>query len=203
MQRFILFFVAAMFSISAMTETDLTQEKEIKWWETRNDKAQQNDLYFPHNIHMEVMEQEGDSCMMCHSFSANSIIDEQTLRAVTVIANEPLKQICHDCHVVDLRAPWRCELCHADPASIWPDDHKFGYIQHHSEDARRDEAACNECHLDLRFCTDCHFRRDTSGEDYHPMGYQSRHGIDARMMASNCGRCHNNFYCSDCHRSKR
>ncbi len=202
--RLIFFIFALLLGVTAYSETtDTAEKKQQTWWEKRNAMAEQADIFYPHNVHMEAMEEEGDSCLLCHSYSANSIVDEKQLKPITTIANESLEQICHDCHVVDLRAPWRCDLCHPDVTKIWPDDHNFGYVLHHSEDARRNEDACRECHLDLSFCTDCHFRRDTSGDDYHPMGYQSRHGIEARMMASNCGRCHNAFYCDDCHRSKQ
>jgi len=179
------------------------KKKEPKWWEKRIEQRDRADIYYPHNAHMEVMDQEGDSCMLCHSFNVINEVDKNVIESITTIANEPLETICHDCHVTDLRGPWRCQLCHPDPSAIWPDDHNFGYIKHHSEDARNDEQVCKTCHLDVAFCTDCHFRRDTSGKDYHPMGYQSRHGIDARMMASNCARCHNGFFCDDCHRNKR
>lgn len=196
----LLMMIMISISFTAYTYEKEPEEKTETWWEKRYSR---NDIYYPHNAHMEVMEEEGDSCMLCHTFGKNTIVDEEQLKDITTIANEPLEKICHDCHVEEKRAPWRCDLCHPDPKKIWPDDHKFSYILHHGEDARRDESACRECHLDIAFCSDCHFRRDTSGPDYHPMGYQSRHGIDARMMASNCGRCHNSFYCSDCHRRKR
>lgn len=171
---------------------------DFKWWEKREERR---DIRYPHNAHMAVMEKEGDSCMLCHSFRGTEVSDDKTLTALTTIANEPLKAICHDCHVVENRAPWRCELCHDDKTRIWPADHNFGYIEHHGETARRDEAACRECHLDLTFCTDCHFRRDTRGTGYHPLAYRSLHGIEARMMPSNCARCHNTPYCDECHRA--
>jgi hypothetical protein len=172
------------------------------WWKIRNAKEKRADIFYPHNAHMQTMEKEGDSCLLCHTFNKNFELKPDRLRAITTIANESLEKICHDCHVDDLRAPWRCNLCHPDPEKIWPNDHNFNYKLHHSEDARRNETICKTCHLDLSFCTNCHLRRDTSGADYHPMGYQSRHGMEARMMGGNCGRCHNNFYCRDCHRSK-
>ena len=172
------------------------------WWDTRNAKEKRGDIFYPHNAHMQAMDEEGDSCLLCHTFNKNFELKQDRLRAITTIANESLEKICHDCHVDDLRAPWRCELCHPDPEKIWPNDHNFNYTLHHSEDARRDEKICKTCHLDLSFCTNCHLRRDTSGADYHPMGYQSRHGMEARMMAGNCGRCHNSFYCRDCHQNK-
>ena len=191
------------FLLAFMTTTVLGGAPSLKnktWWEKR---MQREDIYYPHIIHKQAMDQEGDSCMLCHSFSKNKLTDEQQLKALTTIANEPLEKVCHDCHVDDLRAPWRCDLCHKDKTKIWPDDHNFNYIDNHGEDARRNEAICRTCHLEVSYCSDCHFRRDTSGPDYHPMGYQSSHGIEARLMASNCGRCHNSMYCDDCHRNKR
>ncbi len=208
------------FTVSAISENitlkkDSPQKTRVKkgevkkgevkkkiWWKARNAKKSQADIFYPHNAHMQTMDEEGDSCLLCHTFNKNFELKQDRLRAITTIANESLEKICHDCHVDDLRAPWRCNLCHPDPEKIWPNDHNFNYTRHHSEDARRDEKICKTCHLDLSFCTNCHLRRDTSGADYHPMGYQSRHGMEARMMAGNCGRCHNSFYCRDCHRSK-
>lgn len=174
--------------------------KEDKWWQKR---AVGQEIHYPHNIHMEAMNKEGDSCLLCHSFNQNSRVDEKQLAALETIANEPLKAICHDCHLDDLRAPWRCDLCHLNPKTIWPNDHDFNYLTRHGEDARHDEKSCRTCHVAISFCTDCHFRRGRVGENHHELGYQSRHGIDARMMPSNCGRCHSGLFCSDCHRRKK
>jgi len=195
---------------TAFAESTINPEspEKKKWWENR---IKQADIYYPHQAHMQSMTEEGDSCMLCHTFANNKIINEKQLKQLTTIANEPLKAICHDCHLDDVRAPWRCELCHTDKTTIWPDDHNYDYIHQHNEDARISEKACRSCHLDIAFCSDCHFRRSGGGNakgqglgaDYHPLGYQSRHGIDARMMPSQCGRCHNSFYCSDCHRYKQ
>ena len=204
MFRLLIFTVALLMGFVAISD-ELPNKKPVEkksWWESRNAKAERADIFYPHNAHMQVMDEEGDSCMLCHTFNSNSTVKEERLKTLTTIANEALEPICHDCHVDDLRAPWRCELCHPDPEKIWPDDHNFDYILHHSEDARHDEAICKTCHLDLSFCTDCHLRRDTSGDDYHPMGYQTRHGLESRMMSGNCGRCHNTFFCRDCHRNK-
>jgi len=190
------------------TNTESLTRPEKKWWEKRIDNK---DIYYPHQVHMQTMDKEGDSCMLCHTFApnnaANKVINEKHLKQLTTIANEPLEAICHDCHMDDVRAPWRCNICHTDKTTIWPDDHNYDYIHQHNEDARLNENQCRTCHLDIAFCSDCHFRRTgggvSGGSEYHPMGYQSRHGIDARMMPSQCGRCHNSFYCTDCHRNKK
>jgi hypothetical protein len=175
--------------------------KEPAWWEKREARE---DIYYPHNAHLEVMKEEGDSCMLCHGFGKTEITDPKKLEPLNTIANEPLKAVCHNCHVVEKRAPWRCDLCHTDKTKIWPDDHNFNYIDNHSEDGRRNEQACRECHLDLAYCTNCHFRRDVAGANsHHPLGYRTLHGIEARMSALSCGRCHNPQYCDECHRVAR
>ena len=178
----------------------MNEQKEKHWWEKRNERP---DIYYPHKIHMKVMEKEGDSCLLCHPFSRNDVTDLKQLKALNIIANEPLEAICHDCHVVRLTAPWRCNLCHNDPRKISPQDHNFDYVAHHREDARLDENKCRRCHIDLSFCTDCHFRRDPLQRRVHPLGYRSSHGIEARMNAAECGRCHNPGFCRDCHRGRR
>ncbi len=185
-------------SVAADT-ADKPKQEEQKWWEKRYERT---DIQFPHNVHIGIVDQEGDACMLCHSFNKNNITDQKTLKQITNISNEPLKAICHDCHVKELRGPWRCVLCHNDREKIWPDNHNFNYIDHHGEDARHDETTCNECHIDRSFCTDCHMKRDTTGEDYHPPGYRTMHGMEARMMSFNCARCHNSFYCINCHSSR-
>ena len=202
--RKVLFMLLTLLASVTLAAGAQVAPKEKKWWEKREERK---DIYYPHNAHLKVMEQEGDSCMLCHTFAGTDLTDEKQLKLLTTLANEPLKAICHSCHVAeqggDLRAPWRCDLCHHDKTKIWPKDHNFGYIQHHSEDARRDEQACRECHLDMAYCTNCHFRRDTSGTGYHPLGYRTLHGIEARTMPSNCARCHNQTYCDECHSSAR
>ncbi|MCF6257004.1 MAG: hypothetical protein L3J98_11015 [Gammaproteobacteria bacterium] len=188
------------FPVFEETEKTISQEKKETWWEKRNKRP---DLYYPHNVHMDVMEKEGDSCLLCHPFTANKITDLEQLKKLTVIANEPLEAICHECHVVKLTAPWRCELCHSSPDTIWPNDHNFNYLTHHGEDARQDEGKCRQCHIDISFCSDCHFRRDPIQRRVHTLGYRTAHGIDARMNTASCSRCHNAHYCSDCHRERR
>jgi len=188
------------FPVFEETEKTISQEKKETWWEKRNKRP---DLYYPHNLHMDVMEKEGDSCFLCHPFTANKITDLEQLKKLTVIANEPLEAICHECHVVKLTAPWRCELCHSSPDTIWPNDHNFDYLTHHGEDARQDEGQCRQCHIDISFCSDCHFRRDPIQRRVHTLGYRTAHGIDARMNTASCSRCHNAHYCSDCHRERR
>ncbi|MEQ1528915.1 MAG: hypothetical protein ABL925_06325 [Methylococcales bacterium] len=177
-------------------EQKLKQEEDKKWWKQREKRS---DIFYPHNAHLDVMEQEGDSCMLCHTYSKTDITDPKKLAKVTVIANEALKPICHSCHVEEKRGPWRCDLCHDDKEKIWPADHRSDYINHHGEIARQNEKYCETCHLDMNFCTDCHLRRDTSGQGYHPLGYRTLHGLESRLDAGRCGRCHNDLFCSDCH----
>ncbi|MBL7004651.1 MAG: hypothetical protein ISR69_11595, partial [Gammaproteobacteria bacterium] len=138
------------------SDTGVT-EKEKSWWQQRHDRK---DIFYPHKAHFAVMEKEGDSCLLCHSFNRNKVVNPKLLRSITTISNEPLEAICHDCHVNKQKAPFKCELCHNDPTTIWPSNHDFDYINHHGEDSRLDDGECQTCHLDVSFCTDCHFKRD-------------------------------------------
>jgi len=174
-------------------------DDEKKWWKQREKRS---DVYYPHNAHMEVMKEEGDSCLLCHTFNKTDMSDSDKLKQITVIANEALKPICHSCHVDEMRGPWRCDLCHDDKTKIWPADHRLDYANHHNEIARQDEKWCQTCHLDRNFCTDCHLRRDTAGAGYHPLGYRTLHGLESRLDSGRCGRCHNEIYCSDCHTAR-
>ena len=183
-------------TINKVVEKKPEKGKEKTWWQKRDVRT---DIFYPHEAHYETMEKEGDSCLLCHTFQKNKEHHEKKRRAVNVIANEALEKICHDCHVTEVKAPWRCDVCHNDSKKIWPADHNSGYIENHGEDAKQNEKQCKTCHLDTKFCSDCHFRRDTSGKGYHPLGYRSKHGLEARMMPANCSKCHNVFYCQDCH----
>ena len=40
----------------------VSAEKPETWWEKRD---QRSDIYYPHKAHYEVMEEEGDSCLLC------------------------------------------------------------------------------------------------------------------------------------------
>ena len=193
----LLLFIVQLFSFG-LNAAEQTEEKT--WWEKRRDRP---DIFYPHEIHKDIMEKKGDSCMLCHSFLGNKEHDSKRLKSLTTISNEPLKSICHDCHVVKLEAPWRCDVCHSDPKSVWPDSHNFNYVENHSEDARHDEHACRECHIDVSFCTDCHFRRDPAQRRVHSLGYRNYHGIEARMDPAGCASCHDGAYCEDCHRGRR
>jgi len=190
-----------LLSISgSIAVSEESSEEDKKWWQKRSIGS---DLHYPHRLHMAAMAEEGDSCLLCHPFTPRTERKEHNIDQLETIANEPLMVICHDCHVDDLRAPWRCNLCHSEPQKIWPKDHGFDYINRHGESARLSGTECKTCHLSTSFCTDCHFRRDRVGNDYHELGYQSRHGIDARMMPNQCGRCHMGRFCADCHRRKQ
>ncbi|WP_456403950.1 hypothetical protein [Thiolapillus sp.] len=174
------------------------QGEEKRWWEKRSE--QKPDLYFPHKAHDEVMKTSGVTCLACHPFNPIEETDPGKAAEMAVVANEPLKAICHSCHVEDRSAPAECSLCHPDPKKIWPRDHDFDYVRLHGPDAARDEKACPACHLDLNYCIDCHFRRDANTQRNHGPGYRLSHGLEARMDPRQCGSCHKPSYCFDCHR---
>jgi hypothetical protein len=184
--------------VSADSKTD--DAKKDSWWQKRHDRP---DIFYPHKIHFKAMEQEGDPCLLCHSFAANQIVQPDHVKSITTISNEPLEAICHDCHVDKQKAPFKCDLCHIDKTAIWPTDHDYDYVNQHAEDSRLDDGECQTCHLDLSFCTDCHFRRDSTQYQQHQLGYLNAHGLDARLNTLSCGRCHNASYCSDCHRKSK
>jgi hypothetical protein len=171
--------------------------KSKNWWEKRKARS---DIFYPHNAHAEAMREEGDACLLCHPFSRNTITDEKKLGQLTVIANEPLQAICHSCHLQRRTAPPQCRLCHQDMAAIWPPNHDFDYRRHHALDAQFNAKECESCHVDVTFCSDCHFRRQSSIKREHAAGYLGMHGIDARLNSLSCSRCHNAGYCTDCHR---
>ena len=81
------------------------------------------------------------------------------------------------------------------------------YKNNHTEDAQADQDGCSECHKQLSFCTDCHFKRNFSGGfsgiRVHRLGYKTMHGLDARIAPAECGNCHQANYCSDCHRRSK
>jgi hypothetical protein len=186
----------ALVSYCLCASEAIEKEQQETWWEERQ---QRPDIYFPHNAHMDVMSQSSDACMACHPFNTNSITDLEQLETVQVIYNEPLEAICHSCHMDTRSAPMACEVCHPDSETIRPPDHKGDYTRFHSETARADEKWCLECHIDLNFCTDCHFRRNPAQYKMHSLGYRDRHGIEARMSPSSCAGCHQADYCSGCH----
>jgi hypothetical protein len=171
--------------------------EEPTWWQERQNR---DDIYYPHNKHEATMQQKGDTCLLCHSFAKTTIRDPKILSQINVIANEALAPICHECHKTNIEAPWDCKVCHPNPATIWPPNHQFDYTNHHATDGK-DEAACRECHIELSFCTDCHFKRNQPTQ-VHPLGYRSWHGLEARSSALNCGRCHSGMYCQRCHRGQ-
>ncbi len=162
-------------------------------------RATTEDLYFPHNLHMETMNEVGDPCMSCHPFSPNRIKDEEILKDLTSIINEPLEAICHNCHMKELSAPSECRLCHKKMERIIPDDHRFDYIHNHTTQAGLNNSSCENCHPNPTFCTNCHFKRNRLSHQYHNSWYISDHGIDARVSTGSCGKCHNGSFCANCH----
>lgn len=191
-------------SASAVEIEEADVEKETSWWSKRQKRG---DIFYPHKAHMDVMKNDGDACMLCHPFSKNTVHDEKTLKPLKQINNEPLEAICHDCHVEKMNAPSECRLCHPEPSTIWPQNHNYDYKNNHTEDAQADQDGCSECHKQLSFCTDCHFKRNFSGGfsgiRVHRLGYKTMHGLDARIAPAECGSCHQANYCSDCHRRRK
>lgn len=185
------------FTLIAVSAEVVKQGDEPKWWEKRRQRA---DIFFPHNAHQEIMKNRGDVCMACHPFSGTKLTDLKMLSKLETLSNEPLEAICHECHVAERSAPIACEYCHPDTSTIRPEDHAFDYKTIHGEAAIQDQVACRLCHLDLSFCTDCHFRRNSPHRVNHPLGYRDRHGLEARMDPATCGSCHNAGYCRECHR---
>jgi hypothetical protein len=193
------------------TAIEQKQEQEKSWWQRRQNRS---DIFYPHKPHIDIMEKGGDACMLCHPFNAYTVgknnVDEeqQQLKSLREINNEPLEAICHDCHLEKINAPAECALCHPNPATVWPQDHNYNYIKAHAEDARFDQDGCSDkCHKQLSFCTDCHFKRNFSGTfsgiNVHKPGYKTLHGLDARISPLECGSCHQANYCSDCHRRSK
>ncbi len=166
------------------------------WWKQRMERP---DIYYPHQAHFQVMQQRGDSCMLCHSFAANHQHDLPRLETLNAIANEPLEAICHSCHVDEKQAPSRCDVCHSNPQEVWPADHDFDYTNAHSIDAELNPESCTTCHIAVSFCTDCHFGREANPSVGHNLGYINIHGLDARTDTFSCGVCHTSNYCQDCH----
>lgn len=200
MNKWLLLLLMLLFIGSSIVRAEDAGEKEPSWWQQRHDRP---DIFYPHQLHFKAMQQEGDPCLLCHSFARNDEPKVDQLKALTTIANEPLEAICHSCHVDRNSAPFKCDLCHTDPTAIWPRSHDNDYVNHHAEDGRLDEGECQSCHLDVSFCSDCHFHRDSSNHQQHELGYLQLHGIDARMNTLSCARCHSSRYCADCHRGIR
>jgi hypothetical protein len=198
--RSLLLLLLSLFPLYLLAAENPVQDEEKSWWEERHERS---DIYFPHNAHMDVMSLSADTCMACHPFSGTKITDLEQLESVEVINNEPLEAICHSCHMETRSAPMECEVCHPDSSTIRPSDHQGDYTWFHTEMARSDEAACRLCHIDLNFCTDCHFRRNPAEQNMHPLGYRDRHGLEARMTPTACASCHQANYCSDCHAGRR
>ncbi|MDM8545294.1 hypothetical protein QUF61_02255 [Candidatus Venteria ishoeyi] len=185
-----------MFLLLFMSNALAEAQKKEKWWEQRQ---QREDIYYPHDKHDQVMQDLGDSCLLCHSFAKTQLTDPKALKPLTLIANEPLAAICHECHKENIAAPWDCKTCHPDKTTIWPEDHNIDYVYNHAADARADESGCRECHIELSFCTDCHFKSSNLSHQIHPLGYLSWHGLDVRGSAFACGKCHSGSYCQRCH----
>ncbi len=179
------------------TSLAIQATEQQNWWQQRHERK---DIYYPHNKHEETMQQKGDPCLLCHTFAKTDITDPALMGKISIIANESLAGICHECHKTNIEAPWTCKTCHPNPATIWPENHNFDYTNQHGTDTKLDEASCRSCHIDLKFCTDCHFQR--GDHQVHPLGYRSWHGIDARISAFTCGRCHSGIFCQRCHRGQ-
>jgi hypothetical protein len=203
---YLLILLLCFLSFSLQAETNKNIEPKAKssstttsWWEKRH---QQTEFYFPHNAHLKIMQKRGDLCMACHPFTGTPKTTLKQQRQLTQLANEPLKAICHQCHLLERSAPLDCKICHKNINKIRPKDHGQNFIDFHGAEAKQNEAQCRSCHLEMSFCTNCHFQHNNNQHIKHPLGYRNQHGLDARLDATACGKCHNTHYCRDCHRGR-
>ena len=149
---------------------------------------------FDHGEHGKALEREGLACVACHAVGAPAEApdDEQALK--------PPDAACHFCHVDStrqVRAPSRCETCHADVGR--PDSHGVGWLDEHGSASRL--GACSDCHRS-GFCVDCHERRESVRYQVHDRTFLSVHGIEVRVDPSSCGTCHAESFCVSCHSSQ-
>lgn len=159
-------------------------------------------LYFSHEAHLPRVE---ENCLGCHAgivkatrFGPETAPDMDT--CTSCHKTELVKNECVGCHVRD-------RLVKIRPVRFL--GHEGDWVQHHSDRARSNSAACAQCHAQS-YCGDCHDRYQTlkpsthyaeqvSRQLIHRGDYLSRHALEATGNSGQCLTCHSVSRCDSCH----
>jgi len=157
-------------------------------------------LPYDHEVHAEVMEAKGVTCVTCHPVGAR--------KAAGGAPDEPIGpplHVCHGCHLREVKgaprkAQPKCIQCHDDRSELIPVNHRVGWMEMHGIEARALSNGCDSCH-EPRRCVDCHENRGALSRTPHPPGFRATHGIEARIDPASCSTCHVETTCTECHTS--
>lgn len=173
-------------------------------------------------INHEIHEQNDIHCTMCHNRVAH--VEDFELALVDPQSGEPNQphedfmqmEGCYraeGCHGLETgyRAPGECSRCHPAGFDLKPEDHDVaGFYEaggdssgHWELKAERPEY-CRICHLESRFCTDCH-----GVVMPHPADFIDTHGAEGKATPAVCANCHakgqkttdavGTEFCNGCH----
>lgn len=174
-----------------------------------------HDVRFEHEQHLEYMIAKAPDPQMCDRCHVG-------VRETTSLDQlEPIRMTdCMDCHrglerVMADRAESldRCRICHIGDGRASrpvfssvvakPLSHSPFFAKNHTNEARKDEGACRECHTVLAggngdSCDRCHQRM--TPRDHTPRFREEPHGRAAVRDPERCATCHLEDRCADCHR---
>ncbi len=171
--------------------------------------AAQDEIIFPHDIHIE----QEIACTDCHAgIEAATAVGERFM---------PAMDFCSDCHEVD--DDEQCVMCHTSPddAGDYP-ERIFGaqFFSHAAHGGADIECAtchgilaesepripgkpdCRACHATAEFFTDCglcHADPARPIPSSHHNNWLTQHALPARTAPGACFQCHTESGCEECH----
>lgn len=171
-----------------------------------------------HDIHA----QNDVQCTMCHNRVAHvedfdlALTDPKTKAKNVKHEDFMLMEGCYRseaCHGLETtyKAPGECSACHPKDFELKPENHNIaGFYEaggessgHWKLKAER-PGYCRTCHLESKFCVDCH-----GVEMPHPKDFTKTHGDVGKKSPQSCAKCHakgakvtdatSTQFCNACH----
>ncbi len=165
-------------------------------------------------INHEIHEKKKIQCTMCHNRVAH--IEDFELKLRDPNTGEKNQKhddfmemiACFRCHGLEseAKAPGACSACHPKDFELRPASHlrsgfytKFGDSKGHTDLKKERPDYCRICHLEKRFCSDCHGLQMP-----HPKDFTGGHGDLGKKKAAVCANCHGRgakgtLFCDACH----
>jgi len=165
-------------------------------------------IIIDHAIHAE----NDVTCAMCHNRVAHPEDFELTLPGNTKHEDFMKMEACFRCHGLEdgSKAPGECAKCHPAGFELKPANHmepgfytKGGDSKGHAELKTEEPDYCRICHVESKFCVDCH-----GIVMPHPADFEKGHGDLGKSQPAVCANCHakggastagSTQFCNSCH----
>ncbi|MFA5843792.1 MAG: NapC/NirT family cytochrome c [Coriobacteriia bacterium] len=194
--------IANKFELPLNAESEVSQEMEsercTQCHSSNREVTPSPGIIINHEIH----KKKGVACAKCHNRIAHK--EDFTLVLKGNHKHEDFMKMegCFRCHGLEegSKAPGACSVCHTRDFELKPENHlEPGFFpKGHAELKKEEPKYCRMCHVEKKFCMDCH-----GMEMPHPEEFKTKtHPETVKTQFKKCDYCHKvskTFFCSKCH----